>query len=67
MSKEDQVKQRLNPWLWVDENDDLHISLPGLLNALGWPDTAGTRALAERLARETVEELMPKANIIDRP
>jgi hypothetical protein len=42
--KRNQLKQRLGPGIWIDQNDNLHFSIPELLALVDLPDTPENRA-----------------------
>jgi hypothetical protein len=43
----------------VDEQGDLHIDVPRLLDYIGWPDTPDNRDVACRIVRETAAVQFP--------
>jgi hypothetical protein len=63
---ENKLKRRLGPGAWIDENDDLHFSIPELLEAFGEPDTPETRAEMQRICRQVLAENSPTSKIIYR-
>jgi hypothetical protein len=49
----------MGPGMWVDEANEMHVSIPELLEVFGWPDDDQHRATCERLVRQVVAEHFP--------
>ena len=64
--KRNQLKQRLGPGFWIDQNDNLHISLTELLEAEGLPETPENMAKMREIACEILKEMSPDAKQINR-
>ena len=50
--------------IWADAQNDLHFSIPELLEAFGWPDDAAHRAGVEQAIREVLAQQYPGVPII---
>jgi hypothetical protein len=51
------------PGIWEDDAGGLHFSIPQLLDAFGWEDTAANRAEVLALVRNVVTHAFPDATI----
>lgn len=60
------LKHRLAPGIWIDANNDPHISVAELLEFAELPDTPVNRSAVTALALKTLRENMPDAKIIQR-
>jgi hypothetical protein len=49
----------LNSWAYVDDQQHLHIDIPGILNMLGKPDTRANRDAVAAGAVEALKEIVP--------
>ena len=49
-------KQRIAPGIWIDENDNPHISIHELLDLFGWPHDAEHEAGARRCIDQLIRE-----------
>ena len=49
-------KKVLMPGIWVDTNDNLHFSIPDLLDLFGWPHDEEHKREVEKKIREIVEK-----------
>lgn len=64
--KRNKLKHRLGPGFWIDQNDNLHISITELLDEEGLPHTPENMAKMRELAREFLKKFNPQAEIVDR-
>lgn len=55
--------KRIAPGLWIDDQDTLHISVPEILDAFGWPDNAHNREMVAEAARERFAKEWPKTAV----
>jgi len=53
------VRKLLGPGMWVDDEGEMHVSIPDLLEAFGWPDDDEHRATCERVVRQVICEQYP--------
>lgn len=64
--KRNQLKERLGPGFWIDQNDHLHISLSEMCEAVGLPVTEENMELARQATLEMIKQKQPQAQIVDR-
>lgn len=64
--KRNQLKKRLGPGFWIDQNDNLHISLTELLEKFGLPETPENLAKMKETAKKILKEMRPDAKQVDR-
>lgn len=64
--KRNQLKKRLGPGFWIDQNDNLHISLTELLAVEGLPETPENMKKIREIAAEILKEMQPDAKQVDR-
>lgn len=55
----------LAPGVWVDQDGAIHMSLPELLAACGWPDDETHRARVLEVIREVLAAEWPGVPIIE--
>ena len=53
------VKEVLGAGVFVDTEENIHFSIPHMLEAFGWEDTEANRTLAVDLAREVSRDVFP--------
>lgn len=46
------VKKVLTPGFWLDQNNELHVSISDILDDLGWPHDDEHKTLVERQVQE---------------
>jgi hypothetical protein len=61
--KANQLKERVGPGLWIDQNGDLHFSIPELLDLYELPHTKENFDRMRGLCAEIVREKHPEAII----
>jgi len=64
--RRNQLKKRLGPGIWVDQNDHLHISLTELLDKECLAHTEENMKKAEEIARKLLAEIQPQAEVVYR-
>jgi len=50
------VKKVLTPGFWLDQNDELHVSISDILDDLGWPHDDEHKTLVERQVQRFLTE-----------
>lgn len=61
-----QLKERIAPGLWIDKEDNLHVSVPEVLDELGWPHTQENKSLVNEVFEGLIRETQPEAKIVYR-
>jgi hypothetical protein len=51
-----QVKEVIMPGVWLDENDQLHVSIPDILDLVDLPHTEENKAEAERMVQRIIKK-----------
>lgn len=64
---ENTLKQRIAPGVWVDAADDLHISIPELLEFFELRDTPTNRSRCVEVVHQVLNAQCPQATIVNRP
>lgn len=60
------LKKRLGPGAWIDQDDNLHFSVPEILNHLGVADTPENRDQLMHHMAQWVKQQVPQAEIEQR-
>lgn len=58
-----QLKKRIAPGIWLDQDDHPHFSIPELLEHVGLEDTPGNREEAKRMFLELMKKFNPNTEI----
>lgn len=58
-------KKRLGPGVWVDQDDNMHFSVPELLDMVGLPHTPENEAHVRKTLHAMLNEANPEAPIKD--
>lgn len=58
------VKKILTPGIWVDTNDELHVSISDILDDLDWPHDDEHKTLVERQVQEFLIREIPGIKFI---
>jgi hypothetical protein len=61
-----QLKERLGPGIWIDQEGTPHWSIPELLAMVDLPDTPENRDAVKSMLRATMLKANPQATIIER-
>ena len=64
--KRNELKERIGPGLWVDQNDHLHISLTEILEHHDLPATPENMTRVREMAIEMIKDKYPNAEFVDR-
>jgi hypothetical protein len=59
-------KRIIAPGIWEDADENMHISIPDLLQAFDLEDTPTNRALAEQLIRDELAKQFPTSKVVFR-
>jgi hypothetical protein len=60
------MRRRLAPGVWEDANEDLHFSLPELLDFFELENNPANQAHLDAMIRKLIAENIPKTTIIER-
>jgi hypothetical protein len=58
------VKEVVAPGIWIDTNDQLHISISDLLDEFGWPHDDEHKTFLERKVQEMVRGFNPGVKFV---
>jgi hypothetical protein len=61
--KANQMKERVAPGIWIDQNGDLHFSIPELLDLYDLPHTKENFDRMKQVCAQVVRQRHPKAII----
>lgn len=64
--KRNELKERLGPGFWIDQNDHLHISLKEMCEAVGLEPTEENIEIARQATLEMIKKQQPKSQIVNR-
>ncbi len=53
------VKETICPGLWVDTNNELHVSITDILDHMGWPHDDEHKTFCEREIQKMIRKLQP--------
>lgn len=60
------LKERIAPGIWIDMNDNIHWSIPELLQMVDLPDTPENREAVKQIALKVVRAQNPQATVMFR-
>lgn len=58
------VKETIAPGIWIDTNDQLHVSISDLLDYFGWPHDDEHKTFVEKNVQKMIGELVPTVKFI---
>ncbi len=58
------VKKVISPGIWIDTNDQLHVSISDIIDDLGWPHDDEHRTMVERQVHQVMKEHIPGVKFI---
>jgi hypothetical protein len=64
MAERLKVKKILTPGIWLDQNDELHVSISDILDDLGWPHDDEHKTLVERQVQDFMIENFPGVRFV---